>query len=114
MGAVGVGVGALWAVVVVVAVVVAVAVGVVGAVVVVARDGVGGPSLSLSLREEDEGRRRSEANRLCLAAGVCCISTCRVFGDGRWETGGMAARCWCAGEFAGSCRVQRCSITKSI
>jgi hypothetical protein len=108
-----VGVGALWAGVVVVAVVVAVAVGVVGAVVV-ARDGVGGPSLSLSLREEDEGRRRREANRLCLAAGVCCISTCRVFGDGRWETGGMAARCWCAGEFAGSCRVQRCSITKSI
>ena len=109
------GVGALWAGVVVVAVVVAVAVGVVGAVVV-ARDGVGGPSLSLSLREEDEGRRRSEANRLCLVAGVCCMSTCRVFGDGRWETGGMAARCWCwcAGEFAGSCRVQRCSITKSI
>jgi hypothetical protein len=104
-------VGALWAGVVVV--VVAVAVGVVGAVVV-ARDGVGGPSLSLSLREEDEGRRRSEAKRLCLAAGVCCMSTCRVFGDGRWETGGMAARCWCAGEFAGSCRVQRCSITKSI
>lgn len=106
-------VGALWAGVVAVAV----AVGVVGAVVV-ARDGVGGPSLSLSLREEDEGRRKSEAKRLCLAAGVCVccigISTCRVFGDGSWETGGMAARCWCAGEFAGSCRVQRCSITKSI
>lgn len=91
------------------------ALGVVGFVFVVARrergEEAGGVSLSLSLLDDDEGRRNSDAKRLCLAGGVCdCMSECRAVDDEVRETDGMAARC--AGEFAGRCRVQRCTITK--
>lgn len=77
----------------------------------------GGVPLSLSFLYDEEGRRNSDAKRLCLAGGVCafvCMSDCRAFDcDGSRETADMAAR-KCAGEFAGGCRVQRCTVTKSI
>lgn len=67
----------------------------------------GAVSLSLSFLDDDEGRRKRDAKRLCLAGGVCdCMSGWRAV-DGCRETAGMAARR--AGEFAGSCRVQRCT-----
>lgn len=42
----------------------------------------GGVSLSLSFLEDEEGRRNSDAKRLCLAgaAFVCCMSDWRAFG----------------------------------
>lgn len=62
------------------------AVGVVGFVVVARRergDEAGGVSLSLSLREDVEGRRKSDANLLCFAGVVCaCISEGRALDDG--------------------------------
>jgi hypothetical protein len=93
-------------------------VGVVGFVVARRERGeeAGGVSLSFSFLYEEEGKRNSDAKRLCLAGGVCafvCMSDCRAFDcDGSRETAGIAARC--AGEFAGSCRVQRCTITELI
>ena len=42
-----------------------------------------GVSLSFSFLEDEEGRRNSDAKRLCLAGGVCvCMSGCRAFDAG--------------------------------
>lgn len=87
-------------------------VGVVGFVVARRERGeeAGGVSLSLSFLYEEDGKRNSDAKRLCLTGGVCvCMSDWRAVDECR-ETADIAARC--AGEFAVSCRVRRCTTTK--